>query len=97
MEIQQLMLSEILKYIDGVVRKAKVTIDGVVIEKEIHRTITVGNTLRKYVYLDIETGLISRAALVDIQGRELYVKELDYQKGANGFSIVFPITQEVMA
>lgn len=98
-EIQNLLIDETLNFIDTFIKKAKVTIDGVKIEKEIYRTKKDGDTLRKYVYLDNETGLITRAALVDAQGRELYVKNLNYQKGGDGYMIVFPIKQtiEVMA
>lgn len=94
-EIQNLLIDETLNFIDTFIKKAKVTIDGVEIEKDIYRTKREGNTLRKYVYLDNETGLITRAALVDAQGRELYVKNLNYQKGGDGFMITFPIQQTI--
>lgn len=98
-EIQNLLSDEILNFVDSYIKKAKVIINGVEIEKEIYRTIKENGVIRKYVYLDHETGVITKAALVDSQGRELYVKSLNYTKGADGFTIVFPIKQtiEVMA
>lgn len=94
-EIQQLLVDETLKFIDQFAVKAKVAIDGNVIEKEIYKSKLQGDTLRKYVYLSEEKGLVTRAALIDSQGRELYTKELNYQKGIQGFMIVFPITQKI--
>lgn len=94
-EIQQLLVDETLKFIDQFAVKAKVTIDGNVIEKDIYKSRMQGDTLRKYVYLQSEKGLVTRAALVDNQGRELYTKELNYQKESQGFMIVFPITQKI--
>lgn len=94
-EIQDLLVNETLNFIDSLIVKAKVTIDGNEIEKKIEKTKRDSNTLRKYVYLDVEKGYISRAALVDVQGRELYVKELNFQKGNKGFVITFPIKQSL--
>ncbi|MEH6943376.1 hypothetical protein [Bacillus sp. JJ722] len=94
-EIQSLLVDETLRFIDTFIKKAKVTINGQDIEKEIYRTVKNGNELRKYVYLDEEIGLITRAALVDTNGRELYVKTYNYNKNSNGFVIVFPIKQSI--
>lgn len=94
-EIQSLLVTETLNHIDRIAVKAKVTVDGLIIEKELFKTKLQGDTLKKYIYLETEKGLVSRAALIDSQGRELYVKELNYQKGNQGFMIVFPITQKI--
>ncbi|MGE7621682.1 hypothetical protein ACQKMD_01145 [Viridibacillus sp. NPDC096237] len=91
--IQDLLIDETLKFYDGLIKKAKIIIDGNEIEKEIYKTVKDGDTLRKYVYLDVEKGLVTKASLVDAQGRELYVKVLNHQKGNKGYAIVFPITQ----
>lgn len=95
-EIQQLLVDKILQYIDSIAVKARVTIDGVDIVKDVYVTKYDGVTLRKYIYLEGERGLVTRAALTDIEGRELYVKDnLNYEKGAQGYMIVFPITQKI--
>lgn len=73
---------------------AKVTIDGIVYDKPIAHTSTRYG-LRKYVKLTNEQGLITRAALVDAHGRELYVKDMHYQKDAQGYAIAFPLMIEV--
>ncbi|MED4455893.1 hypothetical protein [Metabacillus fastidiosus] len=94
-EIQSLLVDETLNFIDSLIKKAKIIINGREIEKDIHRTKKDGDVLRKYIYLDVEKGLVTRAALVDAQGRELYVKALNHQKGNKGYLIVFPIKQSI--
>lgn len=93
-EIQPLLVDLLNDYLNALVTKAKVTIDGVVHEKDVYYTSTKFG-LRKYVKLSTEQGLVTRAALVDNLGRELYVKELNYQKGQQGFVIAFPLQIEV--
>lgn len=93
-EIQPLLVDLLNEFLNSLVTKAKVTIDGVVHEKDVYHTSTKFG-LRKYVKLSTEQGLVTRAALVDSSGRELYVKELNYQKGQKGFVIAFPLQIEV--
>ena len=81
------------QFLSNLVAGAKVTIDGVVYDKEIYHTSTKYG-LRKYVKLSLEQGLVTRAALVDSYGRELYVKTINYQKGAQGYVIAFPLQLE---
>lgn len=92
-EIQPLMIDLVQQFLSNMVAKAKVTIDGVVYDKEIYHTSTK-HGLRKYVKLSTEQGLVTRAALVDNYDRELYVKTMSYQKGAQGYVIAFPLQLE---
>ncbi|UUV26112.1 MULTISPECIES: hypothetical protein [Lysinibacillus] len=92
-EIQPLMIDLTQQFLSNLVAGAKVTIDGVVHDKEIYHTSTKFG-LRKYVKLSIEQGLVTRAALVDNYGRELYVKTMNYQKGVQGYVIAFPLQLE---
>ncbi|MFF5994292.1 hypothetical protein AAGS61_05995 [Lysinibacillus sp. KU-BSD001] len=92
-EIQPLMMDLVQQFLSTMVAGAKVTIDGVVHDKEIYHTSTK-HGLRKYVKLSTEQGLVTRAALVDTYGRELYVKMMNYQKGAQGYVIAFPLQLE---
>lgn len=92
-EIQPLMIDLTQQFLSNLVAGAKVTIDGVVYDKEIYHTSTKYG-LRKYVKLSLEQGLVTRAALVDSYGRELYVKTINYQKGAQGYVIAFPLQLE---
>lgn len=92
-EIQPLMIDLTQQFLSNLVAGAKVTIDGVVHDKEIYHTSTKYG-LRKYVKLSLEKGLVTRAALVDSYGRELYVKNMNYQKGSQGYVIAFPLQLE---
>ncbi|MED3799937.1 MULTISPECIES: hypothetical protein [Lysinibacillus] len=92
-EIQPLLIQLTEAFLSNLVVGAKVTIDGVVYDKPISHT-SDRYGLRKYVKLTTEKGLITRVVLVDSMGRELYVKSMNYQKGAQGYTIAFPLTVE---
>ncbi|MEY9979678.1 hypothetical protein [Lysinibacillus sp. RC79] len=92
-EIQPLMIDLVEQFLSNLAVGAKVNIDGVVYDKEIYHTSTKYG-LRKYVKLSMEQGLVTRAALVDSYGRELYVKTMNYQKGSQGYVIAFPLQLE---
>lgn len=92
-EVQPLLLQLTEGFLDSLVAGARVTIDGFIREKEISHTSTRYG-LRKYIKLT-ERGTVTRAALVDATGRELYVKEMNYQIGSQGYVIAFPLALEV--
>ena len=92
-EIQPLLIDLTQQFLNGLVASAKVTINGTVYDKDIYHT-SMKHGLRKYVKLSTEQGLVTRASLVDAQGRELYVKEMNFQKGAQGYTIAFPLQIE---
>ena len=95
-EIKQLLVDKVLQYIDSIAVKARVTIGGVEVMKDVSITKNENGTLRKYIILEEEKGLLTRAALTDVEGRELYVKDdFNYQKGVHAYTIVFPITQKI--
>lgn len=95
-EIQQVAISEILNFFSNSIKGAKVVIDGVEQEHPIWQTRFTGDTVRKYVKLgSSEQGRITRAALVDVQGREWVVKDYNYEKGQDGFILAFPFQQTV--
>lgn len=93
-EIQPLLVQLTEAFLSNLVTGAKVTIDNVVYDKPVSHTSTRYG-LRKYVKLTNEQGLVTRVALVDTYGRELYVKEMNYQKNAQGYVIAFPLQLEV--
>lgn len=95
-EIKQLLVDKVLQYIDSIAVKARVTIGGVEVMKDVAITKNENGTLRKYIILEEEKGLLTRVALTDVEGRELYVKDdFNYQKGVHAYTIVFPITQKI--
>ena len=95
-EIQQVAVSEILNFFSNSIKGAKVVIDGVERDFPIWQTRFTGDTVRKYVRLQkADQGRITRAALVDVQGREWVVKDYNYDKGQDGFILAFPFRQTV--
>lgn len=89
METEQLLVDATLDFMSGYIRKAKITIDDIEKEYEITKSSIRNNTIRKYVFLTTETGVISSAKLIDAQGRTLRSKNVDIKKGPDGFMIVF--------
>lgn len=92
-EIQPLLVNLTEDFYNNLIKKAVVVIDGVTYQKDISHTST-RHGLRKYVKLVEEQGTITRAALVDSLGRELYVKEMNYTIGTQGYVIAFPLSIE---
>jgi len=95
-QIKSLLVTSTLEFIDTFATKAIVTVDGVDIEKGIYLTDIEGDTIYKYVRLDEERGLVTRAVLTDARGRELIEKKLNYNKGNKGYVVSFPITQKTL-
>jgi hypothetical protein len=87
--IQPRYLEIIRDAADTAVAKAIVTINGEQKEFPIYRTIVDGMTVRKYVYIQQDTGYITNAVLLDNAGNQLAVKTHNVQKGTDGFMICF--------
>lgn len=93
-ELQPIAISSMLDFLDANTVKAKATVDGNIIEKEIsHVSRTHG--LRKYVKFTTERGTITRVALIDSHGREWYVKTMNYTIGSQGYAVAFPFELEI--
>lgn len=88
-------VDQVIEFLSTLVRRAIVTIDGNEREYDIYRTKREGNTLKKMVYTTSETGYISTARLVDVQGRTIQTKGVNVQKFEDGFMIVFSIEIKV--
>lgn len=84
-----LLESETLKFWDRLIVGAKVTINGEERDYPITKTLIEANQLKKYVYLQMETGKITQARLIDVNGREIRSKKMNIQKGDNGLMITF--------
>lgn len=96
--IQNVAVTEILNFFSNSVKSAKVTIDGEEKSFPIWKTKFTEDTVRKYVQLGADVkGLITRAALIDTQGREWAVEEYHYVKGEKGFVLAFPFTQLIVS
>ena len=95
-QIKQYMVDATLDFLDRLAVKAVVTVEGVETEQPIYLARIEKNTVRKYVRLTEERGLITKAVLVDSEGRPLVEKVLNYQKGNKPYIIAFPITQKII-
>jgi hypothetical protein len=92
LEIQQLLVDEIMNFVDGFVRKAKVVIDGVERDYDITFRLRESDEMRFMIFIeDLDNVTISNARLVDAQGRSLQVKGMNVQKDGDGRMIVFKI------
>lgn len=87
--IHPLLVDNVIDYIMGLSPKAVVTIDGIDREYEYYRVMREGNLIKKYVYLQDETGKITGAHAVDVQGRQLESYQAHIEKGPDGFMVVF--------
>lgn len=91
-----LLEDETLKFWDRLIVGAKVSIDGVEKDYPIHESSYIeGNTLKKFVYLSTESGLITHAYIYDQHGRQIREKEMNIQKGQDGIMITFFLALEI--
>lgn len=96
--LQEIAVQETLNYVSNMIKSAKVVIGGVEKDYPIWKTKFSENTVRKYVKLGTEAkGLITRAALIDGQGREWAVEEYSYDKRQDSFILAFPFTQLIVS
>lgn len=89
MAAQDLLFKLWMEFLNTTIKTAKVTIDGVDHEKPIFRTSIEGSTMKKYIYLDVESGRVTKAVLLDHQRREVDVEEMNIEKTQDGQMIVF--------
>lgn len=87
--ITDLYLDQTLDFLRDLPKSAKVTINGTETEHDIFRTLVEGQTIKHFVYLSNETGVITSAKLIDAQQRDLQTKTYNVTKGPDGFTIVF--------
>ncbi|MDX8367793.1 hypothetical protein [Cytobacillus sp. IB215665] len=91
MPVNQLLVDQTIDFISNLSTKAIVTIDGVDQEFPFYKVVKKDNQIKKYVYLQSETGYINEARIVDSIGRNLETHNTSIQKGEDGFMIVFLI------
>lgn len=91
MAIKPELYNKVFTYIDSIVDKAKIRIDGVEQTLNIFRTVVTGQTIRHYVYLETQIGKVEYAVLIDSTGRELQDQIPSVQKYEDGLMVVFQI------
>lgn len=85
-----LLQEETLKFWERLMVGAKVTIDGIEEEYPIHpSSYTEGNVLKKFVYLEDESGHVTHTYIHDQHGRPIREKTMNIRKGENGLIVTF--------
>src|SRR4051794_6370021 len=87
--IQPALTDMILKLMDDVLSRGKVKINGVYKDFDISHTVQDGGTLRKYIYLQSEEGLVQEAQLLSNSGDILAVKPFSIDKQDDGLILAF--------
>ncbi|MGN7387714.1 hypothetical protein [Sporosarcina sp. SAFN-015] len=87
--IQPVLTDTILNLMDDILARGKVKIDGVYKDYEIFKSVQDGNTLRKYIYLQSEEGLVQEAQLLSTGGDILATKPFSISKQDDGLILAF--------
>lgn len=87
--VQAIMLDKILDFIDALVDKGKVKINGTYRNYAIFKTIKQDNTVRKYIYLETEIGFVEEAQLLSVNNEVLAIKPVSIEKQEDGLVIAF--------
>lgn len=91
-----LLEDETLKFWDRLIVGAKVTIDSIERDYPIHPSSYIeGDVLKKFVYLESESGHITNAYVIDQHGRRIREKTMNIRKGDNGLMISFFLSIEI--
>ncbi|WP_060210304.1 hypothetical protein [Sporosarcina koreensis] len=85
-----LLEDETLKFWDRLIVGAKVTIDGVEQSYPIHESSYIeGNMLKKFVYLESESGHVTHAYVHDQHGRRIWEQTMNIRKDEDGIMVTF--------
>lgn len=87
--VQPIMTDKILEFIDTLIEKGKVKINGTYHNYSIFKTLKENNTVRKYIYLDSEIGFVEEAQLLSINNDVLAIKPVEIAKQDDGLVIAF--------
>ncbi|QNK87738.1 hypothetical protein H7992_21635 [Sporosarcina sp. resist] len=91
-----LLEDETLKFWDRLIVGAKVMIDGVERDYPIHPSSYIeGNTLKKFVYLNTESGHVTHAYIHDQHGRRIREKTINIKKDDTGWMVTFFLSIEI--
>lgn len=93
--IQPIFIDKIVGFMNSEIQKGKVKLNGQYLDYEIHKTIKENNTLRKYLYLETEVGVVDEAQLLAQDGAILAIKPFDIKKTEDGLVLVFEFTVTV--
>lgn len=87
--VQPIMTSKIIDFIDSLIEKGKVKINGTYHNYSIFKTLKEHNTIRKYIYLETEIGYVEEAQLLSVNNDVLAIKPVEIEKQEDGLVIAF--------
>lgn len=93
--VQQILIDKIVNYLDELISRGKVKINGQYKNYDIFKTVKEGNVLRKYLYLETETGYVEEAQLLTSMNEVLAVKPFSIEKQDDGLVLAFEFTIEI--
>jgi len=93
--IQDLLIERLVNYLDELIFKGKVKLNGQYVDYAIFKTIKEKNTIRKYIYLETEVGFVSEAQLLSSSNEVLAIKPFSIEKKDDGLVLAFEFTIEI--
>lgn len=87
--VQQTLIDRLVNYLDEVIHSGKVKLNGQYVNYEIFKTVKEGNVLRKYIYLETETGYVEEAQLLSSGNDVLAIKPFNIEKQDDGLVLAF--------
>lgn len=88
-EERPVLHEKLVTFLDTLIHSGKVKINGIYVDQTFFKTVITGNSIRKYIYLSAEKGLIEEAQLFSDSGDLLAVKPFKITKGEDGLVIAF--------
>jgi len=90
--VTRIVIDRTLDFLKKMAKKAIVTIDDQQKEIEFHSQLIESDTVKTYVYLDDQHGLVTEAKLVDEHGIELDKYTTHIEQSEDGLMIVFTLS-----
>ena len=90
--VQQLLIDRLISYLDELIHRGKVKLNGQYVNYDIHKTVKEGNGVRKYIYLETEMGYVEEAQLLSSSNEILAIKPFSIEKKDNGLVLAFEFT-----
>lgn len=90
--IQPVLIDRLTSYLDELVFRGKVKLNGQYVTYDIFKTVREGSVLRKYIYLQTESGLVEEAQLLSNSGDVLAIKPFSIEKQDDGLILAFEFT-----
>ncbi|KAB8139255.1 hypothetical protein F9U64_01125 [Gracilibacillus oryzae] len=87
--VQPIFIEKTINYWNELIKRGKVKLNGQYVNYDIFRTIQEGNELRKYLYLETETGHVEEAQLLTNMNEVLAIKPYKIDKAEDGLVLVF--------